>query len=286
MNDNQIPDYITYGRTFKQYKWYKPILTIAVTLIIYIIFQIILTTIFVIIFGESLFTNMNMGYESMNYADAGNIYGFLIIFLFIPSIYIASKIVKDRPFSSYSSSRGGWDWKIFAKSLIVAFAVIGIISVLDLAIEGGGIGANKLTAGAFIIFVIVIPLQCIGEEYFFRGLIMQTLGSWIKVPVAALIIQTFFFAAVHPYNITGVVTVLIEGIILGFVAWKTNGLEANSALHTVNNIVTQFVALLGISEVTTAVSYSSMAMGIGTQLAAAAVILYIGKKYNWFGSKN
>lgn len=27
----------------------------------------------------------------------------LIIFMFVPALYVASKIVKDRPFSSYSS---------------------------------------------------------------------------------------------------------------------------------------------------------------------------------------
>lgn len=285
MNDTQIQDYTTYARTFKEYKWYKPLLTIAVTVIIYLVFMFILTNVFVAAFGQQFITNMTLGYEGMNYADAANVFGFLILFMFVPSLYAATRIVKDRPFSSYSSSRGGWDWKIFFKALAISVAVLLIVSLIDVMIEGDQHGENKLTAVTFIIFLIIIPLQCIGEEYLFRGLIMQTLGSWINIPIAAVIVQSIFFAALHPYNGIGIITVLCEGIVLGFVAWKTSGLEANSALHSANNLFTQYFTLLGVTQMTSQVSLASAATGLGSQIIAAAIILYIGKKYGWFVSQ-
>lgn len=285
MNDTQIQDYTTYARTFKEYKWYKPLLTIAVTVVIYLVFMFILTNVFVAAFGQQFITNMTLGYEGMNYADAANVFGFLILFMFVPSLYAATRIVKDRPFSSYSSSRGGWDWKIFFKALAISVAVLLIVSLIDVMIEGNQHGQNKLTAVTFIIFLIIIPLQCIGEEYLFRGLIMQTLGSWINIPIAAVIVQSIFFAALHPYNGIGIITVLCEGIVLGFVAWKTNGLEANSALHSANNLFTQYFTLLGVTQMTSQVSLASAATGLGSQIIAAAIILYIGKKYGWFVSQ-
>lgn len=40
-------------------------------------------------------------------------------------------VVRDRPYSSYSSSRGGWNWGAFGKCLLVAVAVMAI----DFAVE-------------------------------------------------------------------------------------------------------------------------------------------------------
>lgn len=45
---------------------------------------------------------LNGGYEVMN-SELGQIFSDLGIIIIIPSLYIASKIVKDRPFSSYVS---------------------------------------------------------------------------------------------------------------------------------------------------------------------------------------
>ena len=48
MNDNEnvFPDYITFPRTFKEYKWYKPLITIVLVAVLYFVFQIILALVF------------------------------------------------------------------------------------------------------------------------------------------------------------------------------------------------------------------------------------------------
>ena len=46
-------------------------------------------------------------------------------------------------------------------------------------------GPNTVTLTFFVICLILIPLQCIAEEYLLRGFLMQTIGSWFKIPVLA-----------------------------------------------------------------------------------------------------
>ncbi|MBQ6099260.1 MAG: hypothetical protein IJL02_05285, partial [Methanobrevibacter sp.] len=60
-------------------------------------------------------TVMSGTYEGLNSA-LPIIISDLILIMFIPSLYLASKIVNDRPFSSYSSSRGGWNFKLYFKA--------------------------------------------------------------------------------------------------------------------------------------------------------------------------
>ena len=214
-NDNKFPDYITFPRTFEKYKWYKPLLVFAIGAIIYLILQTLVIAIFAVVYGFDVISPLiSGGYESLN-SELGSYISYLSIAIFIPSIYIASRIVRDRPFSSYSSSRGGWNWKLYLKCLTIPLATLIIIQIVYAMIMGRQ-GPNTLTLTFFIICLIIIPLQCIGEEYLMRGLIMQTIGSWFKIPVLALIVQAAIFASMHPYSILGVIGVFIDGLILGF----------------------------------------------------------------------
>lgn len=281
MSENQIQDFVTYGRTFEQYKWYKPILTFIITGIIYIILNVILVFIFMGIFGMNFFQGLSLGYEGMNTPNAANFFGFLSLVILIPSIYLASRIIKDRPFSSYASSRGGWDWKIYFKCMAIVFVLYIISTILQLIIFGSSNGQNNLNV-LFIAFLIVVPLQCIGEEFLFRGLIMQTIGSWINIPIVAVIIQSIIFGLLHTYNSIGIITVIAGGIIMGIIAWKSNGLEASSALHSINNIFTVSLGVSGLILTTSAISSIDLIWSIILEGICGALILYIGNKYDWF----
>ena len=79
-------------------------------------------------------------------------------------------------------------------------------------------------------------MQCIAEEYIFRGVLMQTLGSWINVPIIAVIAQAVVFGFSHTYNIEGFMSIVISGFCYGLAAYITRGLEASSAQHIANNV--------------------------------------------------
>lgn len=149
----------------------------------------------------------------------------------------------------------------------------------------GTVGPNTFTIPFFVICLILIPLQCIAEEYLLRGFIMQTLGSWLKIPVLALILQAAAFSLTHPYNIFGVLGVFIDGLVLGFFAWKTHGLETGSAFHSVNNFVMTMFVALGFDTSTSTITVTNFATTVALTLFTVFVLYYIGNKQGWFSEK-
>lgn len=283
--NNNIPDYVTFGKTFEKYKWYKPILVFIIGLIIYTLLELVIIIFIGAIYGtNTLNMVLSGGYDTIDSSDAGFYISYLSVIIFAPAIYISSRIVKDRPFSSYSSSRGGWDWKLYFKCLIIPFIIYLIVAIVNILINGK-VGHSNVTSAALILALIFIPLQCIAEEHFFRGLVMQTLGSWFNIPILAVIVQSIIFAMTHPYNILGVIGIIISGLAFGFLAWKTNGLESASALHTINNLMSFYLVALGFDVLQSNITTKDFISSIIVTVVSAAIIYYIGTKYEWFNEK-
>ena len=221
------------------------------------------------------------GYEAMN-TEIGQILVDLTVIAFIPSLYIASKIVKDRPFSSYSSSRGGWNYKLYFKALIIPLILCLIVNGITVLINGPQ-GTYHFSLLFLFMCVILVPLQCIAEEYVFRGLLMQTFGSWFNIPVVAIVLQAILFASIHGYNPIGIIEIFISGLVLGFLAWKTNGIEVSSAMHTANNFIISLFVMFGLSSSTSSPSMVDVVIAIIFQIVLCAIMYYVGKRTDWFG---
>jgi len=93
------------------------------------------------------------------------------------------------------------------------------------------------------------PLQAAGEEFFFRGWIMQNVGAWFTRPtvglVASLIVSAVAFSAAHLSPDPWVLgTIACLAVASGLAAWRTGGLEAGIAMHAVNNVLTFFVVVI------------------------------------------
>ena len=278
-------DFCTFPRSYEKYKWYKPLIVAALTFILYIILSILCDVLFGIFFPE-LFSN-SLLYDpnsSPGLETVEGIYTSINIALMIPSFFISSKIVRDRPFSSYLSSRGGWNWEIFAKSLLVALVAYGIITLVEFLIFGVEFD-NKFTILTFLAMVIVTLFQSFAEELMCRGFLMQTLGSWFKIPVVAIVLQAVFFTVIHSYNLIGLADVLFSGLCYGVIAWYCDGLEVSSALHSVNNIIVFLTAGLTATELSNNITIEGSLEGILITLVAIAAIFLIDRKYNWIGLK-
>ena len=285
-NENKFPDYVTFPRTFEKYKWYKPLITLVLVIILYIIFGFILYLVFSAIYGNTVLdTVMNAGYETLNTSDVSVYFSYLSIVIFFPAIYIASKIVRDRPFSSYASSRGGWNWKTYFKCLLVPLAIYLVYDIISILMGNETGSSSQVSAIAFIISTILIPVQCIAEEYAFRGLLMQSLGSWLKIPILAIIVQALIFGIAHPYNSLGVIAIAVSGVIYGLLAWRTNGLEAGAAIHSINNLAAFYTVALGLGSISSTLSYWDFLTDILLTLFTAIALYYIGNKKGWFDEK-
>jgi len=274
-------EFISFAKTFENYRWYRPILVMIVTLVMFVIFSAILTIVFASVYGWDFILHMTQGYEVMN-TEMGQIFSDLGVIIMLPSLYIAVKIIKDRPFSSYSSSRGGWNHKLYFKALIIPVIIYIIFEAISLSITGVK-GSNHFSVMFFIACLILVPLQSIAEEYIFRGLLMQSLGSWFNIPILALLIQAVIFAAFHGYNSLGIFGVFVSGLVMGFFTWKTNGLEVGAALHTVNNLAVAFTVMFGLEMASSTAQLNDVIFSIVIQIVLFAVMYYVGGKTNWFG---
>lgn len=282
MTNEEISEYITFPRSFEKYKWYKPILVFIVGIIIYIILNVILVAVFSGIYGENFADSIiNGGYEVLN-TEAGQILSDLSIIITIPSLYLATKIVKDRPFSSYSSSRGGWNFKLYFKALIIPFILFMIFGLVETAIIGPE-GTYHFSILFLIITLISVPLQCIAEEYVYRGLIMQAFGSWFKIPILAIILQSIIFALSHGYNSLGNIEIFFSGLVMGFLAWKANGIEVSSAFHTANNVSLSLLIMFGLQSASTNAQLPDVIIAIIFDVVLCIIMYYVAKKTEWFG---
>ena len=283
--NNKITEFITFPKTFEKYRWYKPILVFIIGLIIMLIFQLILMVVFGAIYGESAMDIITGGgYEVLN-TNLGEIFTDLSVIVMIPALYIATKIVRDRPFSSYASSRGGWNFKLYLKALIIPFIALMVFQGIDVVINGAD-GTYHFSILFLIASLILVPLQCTAEEFVYRGLIMQTFGSWFKIPVLAIVLQAIIFSVSHGYNSLGLVEVFVSGLIFGFLTWETNGIEVSSAMHTANNFSISLFIMFGLRSATSAPQFNDVVISIVFDIILCAIMYYVIMKTDWFSEIN
>lgn len=291
--NNMQHQYPTYGRQFAAYRWYKPIIVALIFAIVYLFAYLACFLGIGILYGVAtnnpdpsfMFNALVTSYEEIDVTDPlQTVYNLGANALMIPCLALAALIVRDRPMSSYSSARGGWSHGVFWKCFLVAFVCKGIPILVDTFIVEHAAADYKMkfTIAGFIVLTIIGPLQCISEEYIFRGLLMQTIGSWVRIPVLAVILQSVLFAAAHPYNMTGKVAIAVSGLTFALTAWIARGIEASSALHVVNNMMIFYLLGLNMTSIGTDVGYDSLIIDIVTGAAYVVAIWYISRKTDWF----
>ncbi|MBR2673952.1 MAG: CPBP family intramembrane metalloprotease [Mogibacterium sp.] len=285
-------NYITYARQFHSYKWYKPILTMLMFVVFYIFLSVLLLAAvfaanFLITGGDwqgFIDRYSNVSYDSLNIRDPLDTVVWLgSLSLMIPALWFARGVVRERPFSSYTSSRGGWSVWVFIKCLFIALIVCGLPTIGILYFFHAPIELNNQFAKYGLYLLIVLcPLQCIAEEYIFRGLINQTLGAWFRLPIIAVVLSSAGFAALHPYNNIGRASIFITGLCLGLTSWFGRGIEVSSALHIVNNMLAFLMDGFGIEEVSSEVDMMSLALSAAICGMYVLIIFVLSKKTDWF----
>lgn len=283
----QKKSYITFTRELKNYKWFKPLLVFVLTIVFMLIGQVFLSVYYLLAkasqgigFLETA-TELQNGYDALDvYSVEGALFSLGGVAIMIPSIWLAALIVKDRPFRTYGSISGGFDIKLFLKFILVALVPIGIPVAVSIFLAADSEGITFSILG-FIFCLILTPLQCIAEEYLFRGLIMQTIGGWFRIPLLAVVLQTAIFASQHPYNIYGVMEVAIAGLLLGLMVYVTDGLEASSAAHVVNNLTIFVLNGFGFKTIKTDSDMSSLLQTLIMDGLFLAVVYYLTKKKNF-----
>ena len=137
-------------------------------------------------------------------------------------------------------------WKLFfifvGISVVALVAQIGVSLVMPGEQQSDFSGAvNELTTTTVLLAAIVLlttPFQAAGEEYVFRGYLMQALGSLTRSKWAALLLTSTLFAMAHGVqNFPLFFDRFMFGLIAGWLVIRTGGLEAGIAMHILNNFL-------------------------------------------------
>lgn len=95
----------------------------------------------------------------------------------------------------------------------------------------------------WLLWLAIIVAAPIFEELFFRGFLMSGLSSSFVGPIGAIIITSLFWAIIHfQYDLYGVATIFILGLVLGFAKVKTDSILLTISMHSFMNIVAMIEA--------------------------------------------
>lgn len=185
------------------------------------------------------------------------------------------------------SVQPGFRWRYLLLSLLLALVILN--GVLWLSFLVLGVPNFQAAQPGWIWFLVVIligaPLQAAAEEFFFRGYVMQALGSafnqaWVGIVGSALLFA-FFHGLQNPALFSHR---LAFGLLMGWLVWRTGGLEAAIGAHIINNIFA-----FGYGIVTGGVAATKAVSAIGWDTAAfdilgfalfAAAAWWVGRRMN------
>lgn len=85
--------------------------------------------------------------------------------------------------------------------------------------------------------LLLSPLQAAGEEFFFRGYMLQAVGGLTRNRWVAVVVTALVFALFHGVqNVWLFVDRFAFGLLAGALVVLTGGIEAGTAAHVVNNV--------------------------------------------------
>lgn len=142
----------------------------------------------------------------------------------------------------------------------VAAVVWGVLLLLTLAgiTASGEASLDGQALGFIAVVLLTTPLQAAGEEYLFRGFLLQSLGATgLGAPVCWVVSGAIFATAHGQFDPPLFADRWLIGVVFAWLATSTGGLEASIALHAVKNVSVLVPAAL-IGELTTAVDPSNV----------------------------
>lgn len=176
----------------------------------------------------------------------------LSIVLLLPCVLVSVAVIWRRHVGYLHSVVGHVRWRWLGWCAVLAFVVVGTalgLSIVLAAASGESLGFDAPGGRALLVLLIVllvVPFQAAAEEYVFRGALMQLIGSWTRFAAVPVIATSLLFAAGHLYNVWGLVSVFLFGVIAALITIRTGGLEAAVALHVANNMVLLTLDVLGL----------------------------------------
>lgn len=135
-------------------------------------------------------------------------------------------------------------WRYFVVCLgVAAIALNGVLALSTVVADTPNFEPQAGLWRFLLVIVVTSPLQAAAEEIFFRGYLMQALGSLVAQPWFGVVVSAVVFALFHgTQNPALFVDRLAFGLLAAVLVWRTGGLEASIAAHVVNNVFAYGIA--------------------------------------------
>jgi membrane protease YdiL (CAAX protease family) len=277
-----------------RHRWWRPLLALLLAALLAVVL-LLLAFVPVVLVAAAASVSEPLRWSALevikvdDLGPAGFLYVNLSLIALIPtaglSIWIAHRV---RP-RYLASVRGHIRWRWLLRCVVVVVPVWAVYLGLSVLDEPAA-SARPAHWGLLLLMVVLLtPLQAAGEEYLFRGWVMQNVGSWFRSPivglVAGLVVSVTVFSAAHGSPDIWVLGSLgVFALTAGLATWRTGGLEAGIVIHAVNNVGVFFmVILLGqwksafVGADTTGVP-SDVLIALLVHAVALALILWQAKK--------
>lgn len=282
---------LAYHRLFRArttYRWWKPVVALIVGAGFYYALLLAYQEVFLLFIGGFAGTAARDAFLAAwqhNQQDASRPLVLLFtlgsISMMLPAVVIAVRLLGLGTFGTVASVVGRLRWRWLARCILPGLVFIGLSVGLSLAVPVSWQGPQTSSGAAtplpalivsIVLILVFVPLQATGEEFAFRGFGTQTIGSWIRPPVFAIVLPTAAFALAHDYNVWGRLDVAALGVSFAYLTWRTGGLEAGIVGHVLNNVL---VFLLAAPTVATAQSDGTPAGAAITVVTSAVYVLLV-----------
>ncbi|HWH26810.1 MAG TPA: type II CAAX endopeptidase family protein [Pseudolysinimonas sp.] len=256
-------------RTLPGYAWWRALVALVLTFVFFLVGSLVVGG---MVFGLGVATgdirldtlqHLQDDLNALAVLDAAVpirlLFALMSLAVLLPAVQLALLCAGIRPISVRHSVtfrvRWGWMLRTLAPALAIFVLGIALSSAYALVTTGSlPFVAPTTELPLFLlcaaIIVVLTPLQAAAEEYIFRGLLAQMLGGWIRYLPVSIVLSTLAFASLHAYDFWGLVDVFLFGLAASLVVWRTGGLEAGIAMHSVNNVGAFLLLASGITGTT------------------------------------
>ncbi|HEV2928251.1 MAG TPA: type II CAAX endopeptidase family protein [Propionibacteriaceae bacterium] len=256
------------------FRWWKPVLTLLLAVALYIPLVVLSLVPLIVVGVASGASDLGLlGFDVKNLSPTGFVVVNLSLIAMIPvsglSIWIVH-LIRPRYLSSVV---GGIRWRWLARCVLIVLPLWLAYLALGLLVVPPDPARPAQWLPLLIIVLTMTPFQAAGEEYLFRGWLMQNIGAYFSRPILGLVVSVAVsavaFAAAHgsrdPWIFGSIGCMAIAACVA---VYRTGGLEAAIAMHAVNNVLA-FGAVLMFG------GWNEAFVGADTQGTPAVLVLAI-----------
>lgn len=229
-----------------RFRWWRPLLAIALFAGSLVAILAVSTVVLLVLeaMGVGGSADLDDVTQPLSFAV---LIGSLVVL--IPTSVLSIRIAFGTPVGFTASVAGRFRLRWAARCALVVLPIWVVLMVV-LALSGQFNSPRPAAWLTLVIMVVLlIPFQAAGEEFFFRGFVMQVFGSWFRNRWLALIIPGIIsiplFAAAHgSFNGWVFADLAVSATAWVYLTWRTGGLEAGVAVHTINNCTLMITSLV------------------------------------------